>query len=47
MRILERPVLSAIKRLNRAGLTFGLGSAVIISVLGLAIAGAVAYYYAG
>ena len=46
MKMIQRHVLAGIARLNSAGLTFGLGSAVIISIVGVAIACAVAYYYA-
>jgi len=43
MKMLER----TIGRLNRANLTFGLREAVVLSFLGVAIASAVAYHYAG
>ena len=47
MKLVERIIGDAIARLNSAGLTFGLGSALIVSFIGLIIASAVAYHYVG
>lgn len=43
MKMLER----TIGKLNHANLTFGFREAVVLSLLGIAIATAVAYHYAG
>jgi len=45
MKLLERLIADGIARLNDAGLTFGLGSALIVSIVGLIVASAVAYHY--
>jgi hypothetical protein len=42
MKIVQRAIAS----INRANLTFGLREAVIMSLVGIAIAGAVAFHYA-
>jgi hypothetical protein len=47
MNMIERIVLRAIARLERAQLTFGLREAVMVSIVGIAIASAVAYRHAG
>ena len=47
MKFVEPIITKGIAWLNGAGLTFGLGSALIVSVVGLIIAGAVAYHYVG
>lgn len=47
MKSMERLLGVGIERLNSAGLTFGLGSALILSLIGLIIASAVAYHYVG
>ena len=46
MKITDRLLLPLIARLNSADLTFGLGSALIVSALAVVIASAVAYHYA-
>lgn len=45
MKFMDRLLNPAIERLNGANLTFGLGQAIVISLVCLAIAGAVAYHY--
>ncbi len=46
MNMVRRVVLRAIAATNRVELTFGLGEAAILSIVGIAIAVAAAYHYA-
>jgi hypothetical protein len=47
MKAVQSLFLGAGQRLNSANLSFGLREALMISVLGVAIASTVAYHYAG
>ena len=45
--LIRRMTDSSLRLVNGANLTFGLREAVVLSLLGIAIATAVAYHYAG